>query len=63
MRIIRFLDENAHTCFGYNYGEGTATLLEGDIFRSLQDTGKRKKVHKLLAPIQILCIVLTIDSM
>jgi len=59
MRIIRFLDENIHTCFGYDYREDEATLLEGDLFKSLQDTGQRKKVHKLLAPIQpsaILCI-------
>jgi len=59
MRIIRFLDENGSSCFGYDYHDGEATLLEDDIFKSLQDTGRRKKVHKLLAPVQpsaILCI-------
>jgi len=59
MRIIRFLDEYAHTRLGHEYRDGAATLLDGDMFKSLQDTGQRKKVHKLLAPIlpsAILCI-------
>ena len=59
MRIIRFLDENGYTCFGDDYRDGAATLLAGDLFKGLQDTGKRKKVLKLLAPVQpsaILCI-------
>ena len=59
MRIIRFLDENGQTCFGHNYHDGEATLLEGEMFKSLQNTGQREKVHKILAPVQpsaILCI-------
>ena len=59
MRIIRFIDENGHIRFGHDFRNGEAALLEGDMFKRLQDTGKRKKVNKLLAPLQpsaILCI-------
>ncbi|KPK00444.1 MAG: 5-carboxymethyl-2-hydroxymuconate isomerase [Desulfobacterales bacterium SG8_35] len=59
MRIIRFLDENGQIRFGHDYRAGEATLLAGDIFAALQDSGHRLKVVKLLAPLQpaaILCI-------
>jgi 2-keto-4-pentenoate hydratase/2-oxohepta-3-ene-1,7-dioic acid hydratase in catechol pathway len=59
MRIIRFLDKNGHICFGHDHLNGEATLLAGNIFESLQDTGQRTAVMKLLAPVQpsaILCI-------
>lgn len=59
MRIIRFLDEHGNIRMGHDFADGNAILLEGDMFKSLQDSGQRKKVHKLLAPIQpsaILCI-------
>jgi len=59
MRIIRYLDENGNTCFGHDHRNGKATLLEGNIFESLQDTGRRTAVAKMLAPVQpsaILCI-------
>jgi len=59
MRIIRIIDENGYTRFGHDYYDGAATLLEGDMFSRPQDTGKREKVRKLLAPVQppaILCI-------
>jgi len=59
MRIIRFLDEKGHIRFGHDYRDGEATLLAGDIFESLQDSGRRAAVVKLLAPVQpaaILCI-------
>jgi 2-keto-4-pentenoate hydratase/2-oxohepta-3-ene-1,7-dioic acid hydratase in catechol pathway len=59
MRIIRFLDDNGITCIGHQYRDGEATLLEGDIFESLRETGLRTAVVKLLAPVQpsaILCI-------
>jgi 2-keto-4-pentenoate hydratase/2-oxohepta-3-ene-1,7-dioic acid hydratase in catechol pathway len=59
MRIIRFLDEYGDTRLGHGFGDGEASLLAGDMFKSLQDTGERIKVHKLLAPVQpsaILCI-------
>jgi len=59
MRIIRFLDKNGQICFGHAYRNGEATLLAGDIFASLQDTGRKIKIAKLLAPVEppaILCI-------
>ena len=59
MRIIRFLDEYGNTRLGHDFADGEAILLEGDMFKSLQDTRQRKKVHKLLTPVQpsaILCI-------
>lgn len=60
MRIIRFFDENDKECYGHNYENNTATLLEGPLFgESLQDTGHKTRVKKLLAPLQpaaILCI-------
>ncbi|MCF8067375.1 MAG: fumarylacetoacetate hydrolase family protein [Desulfobacterales bacterium] len=59
MRIIRFLDENDEVYFGYNYHDGIATLLEGDLFGDLIDTGEKIQVKKILAPLQpqaILCI-------
>jgi hypothetical protein len=42
MRIIRFLDKNGHICFGHDHLNGEATLLAGNIFESLQDTGQRR---------------------
>jgi 2-keto-4-pentenoate hydratase/2-oxohepta-3-ene-1,7-dioic acid hydratase in catechol pathway len=59
MRIIRFLDDKKIIRIGHDYRDGEATLLEGNIFESLQDTGRRTVVAKLLAPVQpaaILCI-------
>jgi 2-keto-4-pentenoate hydratase/2-oxohepta-3-ene-1,7-dioic acid hydratase in catechol pathway len=59
MRIIRFLDEYGNTRLGHDLLDGEATLLEGDMYTVLQDTEQRKKIHKLLAPVEpsaILCI-------
>jgi 2-keto-4-pentenoate hydratase/2-oxohepta-3-ene-1,7-dioic acid hydratase in catechol pathway len=59
MRIVRFLDENDKECYGYDFREGHATLLRGELFHGLQDKGERVSVKKLLAPLQpvaILCI-------
>ena len=59
MRIIRFIDENDRTCFGHNYKDDTATLLEGRMFDEFRDTEQRVRVTKLLAPLMpaaILCI-------
>lgn len=59
MRIIRFLDIDGHVHWAHEYSDGSATLLEGDLPAGLRDTGRRLKVHKLLAPVQppaILCI-------
>jgi len=59
MRIIRFLDANGQIRFGHDCRNGEATLLSGDLFESLHDSGQRLRVAKLLAPVQpaaILCI-------
>jgi len=59
MRIIRFLNENNQLCFGHNYQDGSATLLEGRLPAQLKDTGSQTRVKKLLAPLEpaaILCI-------
>jgi len=59
MNIIRFLTENEDIRFGTNYKDGSAELLEGDIFSTLNTTGQTVKVKKLLAPISptnIYCI-------
>jgi len=59
MRIIRFVDENGQIRYGHDCHDGEATLLAGNIFESIQSTGRRAAVIKLLAPVQpsaILCI-------
>ncbi|OQY60377.1 MAG: 5-carboxymethyl-2-hydroxymuconate isomerase [Desulfobacteraceae bacterium 4572_88] len=59
MQIIRFLDENNEEHYGHQYQDNIATLLEGQLFGDLQDTGRQVRVKKLLTPLQpsvILCI-------
>lgn len=59
MRIIRFSDEDGKRHYGHDYFDGSATLLEGQAFEGLRDTGHRVRVRKLLAPIRptaVLCI-------
>jgi 2-keto-4-pentenoate hydratase/2-oxohepta-3-ene-1,7-dioic acid hydratase in catechol pathway len=59
MKIIRFLNDQNAVCLGCDYKEGSAELVEGDIFSSLKPTGSRVPVEKLLAPVDpvnILCI-------
>jgi 2-keto-4-pentenoate hydratase/2-oxohepta-3-ene-1,7-dioic acid hydratase in catechol pathway len=59
MRIVRFLDEKGRECYGHNFQNGHAMLLEGHLFQGLRETGTRVSVKKLLAPLQpvaILCI-------
>lgn len=59
MRIVRFLDEKDQICYGQNYREGTADLLEGRLFETLKDSRRQSRVKKLLAPLEpkaILCI-------
>ena len=59
MRIIRFRDENNNLCYGYNYNNNTAVLLNGEMFKGFKDTGKRVKVKEILTPLvpaSILCI-------
>ncbi len=51
MRIIRFVDEKDRIRFGCGYKGGEAVVLEGDIISGLQETGKKGRVKKLLAPV------------
>ena len=58
MKIIRFLDAHGEH-LGRQHDDGTVTLLEGDLFGPLTDTGTPATVEKHLAPLQpqdILCI-------
>jgi 2-keto-4-pentenoate hydratase/2-oxohepta-3-ene-1,7-dioic acid hydratase in catechol pathway len=52
MRIIRFLDENGEERYGHHFQNDMATLLEGQLFDKLKDTGRQIRVKKLLAPLQ-----------
>lgn len=59
MRIVRFLDNDGNVRLGHDFSNGEASLLEGEMFGVLHDSGQRVKVHKLLAPVlppAILCI-------
>ena len=58
MKIIRFLSAGRER-LGRLHDDGHATLLEGDLFGRLRDTGAAAAVEKLLAPLvprDILCI-------
>jgi 2-keto-4-pentenoate hydratase/2-oxohepta-3-ene-1,7-dioic acid hydratase in catechol pathway len=52
MKIIRFLDEHDRQCYGHDYSDGHAILLEGELFREFTDTGHRISVKKILAPLE-----------
>jgi 2-keto-4-pentenoate hydratase/2-oxohepta-3-ene-1,7-dioic acid hydratase in catechol pathway len=59
MHIIRFIDENDLVCYGHEYSDNTAVVLQGHLYDGLITTGKKTKVKKLLAPVEpvaILCI-------
>ena len=59
MHIIRFLDENDRICYGHKYIDDTAVLLDGHLYDGLKKTREKKRVKKLLAPVEpaaILCI-------
>lgn len=59
MKIVRFLNEQQETVLGCDYQDETASVLEGDIYSSITNTGNRVPVKKLLAPVvpvNILCI-------
>ena len=58
MRIVRFAT-NGHEHLGNEHGDGRVTLLDGDLFGELIDTGEVVRVEKRLAPLEprdILCI-------
>jgi len=59
MKIIRFVDDRGDIRYGRRDEDGTATLLEGDLFGSYHETGRPVTVKKLLAPVEptaIYCI-------
>jgi 2-keto-4-pentenoate hydratase/2-oxohepta-3-ene-1,7-dioic acid hydratase in catechol pathway len=59
MKVIRFLDDASQQQFGRLHDDGAPTLLEGELFGELRDTGRPATVAKLLAPLEpaaILCI-------
>ena len=59
MKIIRFLDDVQNEQLGADYRDGTAELLDGDLFKGLVSTGRRVPVSTLLAPVapaNIFCI-------
>jgi len=59
MKIIRFIDEFKNEHLGTNYQDGTAELLDGNLYEELTPTGKQIAVRSLLAPIEpsnIFCI-------
>jgi 2-keto-4-pentenoate hydratase/2-oxohepta-3-ene-1,7-dioic acid hydratase in catechol pathway len=59
MKIIRFLDDAGQEHLGRLHDDGSATLLEGDLFGELRDTARPAQVAKRLAPLApaaILCI-------
>jgi len=58
MKIIRFLSSGV-VRLGRLHDDGRATLLDGELFGDLRDTGRPAAVEKLLAPLEprdILCI-------
>ncbi|MCP4755335.1 MAG: fumarylacetoacetate hydrolase family protein [Proteobacteria bacterium] len=65
MRIIRFLNEHGQECLGSDYENGSATVLEGQLYGELKKTGDRIPVKKLLSPVvpsAILCIGLNYNE-
>ena len=59
MKLIRFQDSKGHIHHGSQQPDGSALLIEGDIFGAYQVTSTKADVHKLLSPIAptgILCI-------
>ncbi len=59
MKIIRFLNEQGEESLGCNFENDSAEMLKGSLFTSLENSGERVGVKKLLAPVSpvnILCI-------
>lgn len=52
MRIIRFIDETGTIRLGQKRGDGTATVLRGDLFAALEATDQSAAVTRLLAPLE-----------
>ena len=60
MKWYRFLDSQGEICYGRDLvADNSVHLLQGDPFDSLEDSGQRVAIKKLLAPVEpraILCI-------
>ncbi len=50
MQIIRFRTADDHLYTGCDYDGATASVVEGDLFGKLTDTGQRKDVAKSRCP-------------
>ena len=58
MKIVRFLAGGVEH-LGRQHDDGRVTLLEGDLFGPLRDTGRVVQIEKLLAPLEprdIICV-------
>jgi 2-keto-4-pentenoate hydratase/2-oxohepta-3-ene-1,7-dioic acid hydratase in catechol pathway len=51
MHIVRFINDRGQECLGYDYHNGKASRLSGDLFSGLEDTGENVRVKNLLAPL------------
>ena len=51
MHIVRFIDDRGQECLGYDYHNGKASRLTGDLFSGLKDKGESVSVKKILAPL------------
>lgn len=59
MRIVRFIDDEGAVRYGRKHGDGSVTLLEGNLFETPRDTRVPASIQKILAPVEptaILCI-------
>lgn len=66
-RLVRFVNEHGTTLYGDLKSEPTADLtgaevevLEGDVEKGFQSTGRTDKIHKLLCPLPSVPIVICI---
>ena len=57
MRIVRFIDGEGRERYGRPMGGSRASLLDGDIYREIRETGVEVEMGKLLAPIQPAVII------
>ncbi|HSL60658.1 MAG TPA: fumarylacetoacetate hydrolase family protein [Desulfotignum sp.] len=51
MQIIRFRTADNQICLGSDYDGATASMLEGDVYAGVQNTGRRVDVVKLEVPV------------
>ena len=59
MQIIRFRTADNQICLGSDYDGATASLLEGDVYAGVRNTGRRVDVVKIEVPVMpgvIFCI-------